>query len=82
MIWPREVEEVRFTRDELWCADEIFLTGTAAEITPVASVDHRAIGKGPTSGKPGPMTMKILKDYASLVRGELKEFPSSWFTKI
>ena len=36
----------RFTRDELWCADEVFLTGTAAEITPIREIDGRAIGRG------------------------------------
>ena len=40
------VVECRLTRDQLWLADEVFLTGTAAEITPVREVDNRAIGAG------------------------------------
>ncbi len=74
--------ETRFTRDELWCADEVFLTGTAAEVTPISSIDDRKIGRGPTAGKPGPITQIIQKDYASLVRGELGEFPKEWLTAI
>ena len=74
--------ETRFTRDELYCADEVFLTGTAAEITPVASVDDRKIGRGPTAGKPGPVTQRIQKAYAELVRGEIGEFPREWLTPI
>ena len=75
--------ETRFTRDELYCSDEIFLTGTAAEITPIASVDDRKIGRGPNAGKPGPISQAIQKDYASLVRGELLgEFPKEWLTAI
>ena len=41
-----EVREGRITRDQLWLADECFLTGTAAEITPVREVDNRSIGDG------------------------------------
>ena len=75
--------ETRFTRDELYCADEVFLTGTAAEITPVSSVDDRKIGRGATAGKPGPITQGIQKDYARLVRGGLRgEFPESWLTQV
>ena len=39
-----EVREQTFTRDELWCADEVFMCGTAAEVTPVREIDHRQIG--------------------------------------
>lgn len=76
------VIETRFTRDELWCADEIFLTGTAAEITPIQSVDRRLIGFGPTAGKPGPITAQLQKDYAALVRGDLPEYGRNWLTPI
>lgn len=58
------------TRDELYCADEIFLTGTAAEVTPVREIDHRAIG----GGKPGPITKEIQSQYGKLVRGELDQY--------
>lgn len=63
------VEEKYFPRDELYVADEIFLTGTAAEITPVRELDHRTIG----SGKPGPFTKKIQQEFNDLVRGKLKK---------
>lgn len=71
------VSEVRFTRDEIWCADEAFLTGTAAEITPIRELDNRAIG----NGKPGPLTQKLQKDFQSIVRGELPEY-RDWLTMI
>jgi len=59
------VKETHFSRDELYIADEIFLTGTAAEITPVRELDHRKIGPG----KPGPITQQVQKDFHDLVRG-------------
>jgi branched-chain amino acid aminotransferase len=78
-----KVVETRFTRDELYCCDEAFLTGTAAEITPVSTVDGRKMGRGETAGKPGPITMTIQKEYQRLIRGELAgEFPAEWLTKI
>ncbi len=60
------VEERYFSRDELYIADEIFLTGTAAEITPVRELDNRTIGLG----KPGPITQLVQKNFFSIVRGE------------
>jgi len=73
------VQEQRFTRDELVCADEVFMTGTAAEITPIQSVDNRLIG----DGKPGPIASKLVQDYQKIVRGELKlEFMKNWWSKI
>ena len=78
-----EVIETRFTRDELYTADEVFLTGTAAEITPIASIDDRKMGRGPNAGKPGPISKQIQSDYAKLVRGELGgEFPKEWLTQL
>lgn len=78
-----KVVETRFTRDELYCCDEGFLTGTAAEITPISTVDGRKMGRGETAGKPGPISMKIQKEYQRLIRGELTEqFPAAWLTKI
>jgi len=77
-----EVIETRFTRDELWCADEVFLTGTAAEVTPISSIDDRKIGRGVNAGKPGPITQMVQQDYAALVRGELGEFPKTWLTQL
>jgi branched-chain amino acid aminotransferase len=77
------VQESRFTRDELWCADEIFLTGTAAEITPVREIDGRAIGRGARAGRPGELTLRLKQDYAALVRGADKpEWARGWLTPI
>lgn len=61
-----EVREERITRDEIYIADEMFLCGTAAEITPVREVDRRAIG----DGKPGPITRKLQEVFFKAVRGE------------
>jgi len=59
------VHEKFFSRDELYVADEIFLTGTAAEITPIRELDDRTIGPG----KPGPITKKVQKEYFEIVKG-------------
>lgn len=73
------VQEARFTRDELWCADEAFMSGTAAEITPIQSVDNRPIGEG----RPGKIATQLVQDYAKIVRGELKlDFMKNWWTPI
>lgn len=64
-----EVRERRFTRDEVYTADEAFFTGTAAELTPIREVDDRAVG----SGKPGPITKRLQERYFAAVRGELPE---------
>src|SRR3970282_1713047 len=55
----------RMTRDEVYCADEAFFTGTAAEVTPIRELDNRAIG----SGKRGPVTEKLQKTFFDRVRG-------------
>ena len=75
------VQEIRFSRDELWCADEVFLTGTAAEITPVAEIDGRPIGKGAGAGKPGPMSKQLALDYAEIVKGKVPSYGQDWITK-
>lgn len=64
------VTEERFTRDEIYIADEAFLTGTAAEITPMRSLDDRVIGEG----KPGPVTKKIQEIYFQAIRGARPEY--------
>ncbi len=69
------VEEQRFTRDELYTADEAFFTGTAAEITPVREVDNRAIGKG----ERGPVTAAIQSAFFDLVQGRDDRY-RSWLT--
>lgn len=67
----------RITRDEVYCADEVFLTGTAAEITPVVEVDRRTIGKG----TPGPVTRLMQQRYFACVAGE-DEQHRSWLTAV
>lgn len=59
------VQERLFTRDELYCADEVFLSGTAAEVTPVREIDDRKIG----AGRPGEITTLISKAFFDIVRG-------------
>ena len=65
-----EVKEQRFTRDELYIADEAFFTGTAAEVTPIKEVDGKKIG----SGKPGKITKKLQKRYFAVIKGEDEKF--------
>ncbi len=60
-----EVREEMIARDELYVADEVFLTGTAAEITPVRDIDHRKIGRG----EAGPLTRRLQESYFSIVKG-------------
>lgn len=60
-----QVEERLITRDDLYIADEIFLTGTAAEVTPVREIDHRRIG----NGKRGPITDKLQRAFFDVVAG-------------
>ncbi len=59
------IEEQRFSRDELYIADEAFFTGTAAEVTPIREVDDRAIG----GGVPGPVTLRLQKLFFDVVLG-------------
>ena len=58
------VEEIALTRHDVYAADEVFLTGTGAEIIPVVKVDGRVIG----TGKPGPITRQLRERYQVLVR--------------
>jgi branched-chain amino acid aminotransferase len=64
-----EVEESTFARDELWLADEVFMCGTAAEITPVREVDDRHIGPAAQTGC-GPVTRRIQEHYFEAVKGK------------
>jgi branched-chain amino acid aminotransferase len=70
----RLVEE-RFTRDELYIADEAFFTGTAAEITPIREVDNRTIG----TGKPGPVTNELQSAFFNIVLGRDNQH-ANWLT--
>ncbi len=72
--------EVRFEamrRDDLYLADEAFLTGTAAEVVPIASVDDRAVG----NGTPGPISKEIQKTYFQVVRGERPRY-EDWLDRV
>jgi branched-chain amino acid aminotransferase len=71
------LEERLITRDELYIAEEVFLTGTAAEITPVREVDNRVIGLG----KKGPITDQIQKTFFEVVRGAHPKF-QEWLTRV
>lgn len=72
-----ELKEEAFTRDFMYIADEVFFTGTAAEVTPVVEIDNRQIN----GGKPGPITKKIQDIYLSAVRGGVEKY-KHWLTKI
>jgi branched-chain amino acid aminotransferase len=72
-----EVQEQKFTRDELYISDEVFLSGTAAEITPVREVDDRTIG----NGKPGKITKLIQDEYSKIVSNKNPSY-ASWLTKV
>src|SRR5499426_1466612 len=60
------VKEERFTRDEVYTADEAFFTGTAAEVTPIREVDDRRIG----SGRPGPVTAELQDTFFKVIKGK------------
>ena len=70
-----KVKEERFTRDELYIADEAFFTGTAAEITPIREVDNRKIGEG----KPGEITKSIQKEFFDIAKGKNLKY-RRWLT--
>lgn len=60
------VQETTLIRHDIYVADECFLTGTAAEVVPVTSLDGRPLG----TGKPGPVTKDLLARFKKLTRGE------------
>lgn len=72
-----KVVEERFTRDELYIADEAFFTGTAAEVTPIREADGRVIGEG----RPGKITKKLQSIFFDIVKGKNGTF-ASWLTKV
>jgi branched-chain amino acid aminotransferase len=72
-----EVEERKITRDEIYCADELFVTGTAAEITPVVELDYRRIG----SGSRGPVTIRLQEAFFDAVHGKDPKHPE-WLTPV
>ena len=62
---------------ELYIADEVFFTGTAAEITPVREIDNRVVGEGTR----GPITTKIQTKFFDIVRGSDNSHPA-WLTRV
>ncbi len=64
------VTERNITRSELFVADEVFLTGTAAEVLPVREIDDRPIG----GGKPGPISLKIQRAFSEVTKGKNKKY--------
>ncbi len=71
------VIEKRITRDEVYCADEAFFTGTAAEVTPIRELDNRMIG----SGKRGPITTQLQMLFFDCVKGK-NNHHSDWLTYV
>jgi len=72
-----EVREGPIGRDELYIADEVFLTGTAAEITPVREIDHRKVGRGEV----GAVTRRLQEAYFSIVKGSENKH-DAWLTYV
>ena len=72
-----EVAYESLIRTDLYLADEAFLTGTAAEVVPISSVDDRLVG----DGRPGPITKKIQETYFGTVRGEVVRY-DAWLDHV
>jgi len=71
------VSECNINREVLYLADEIFFTGTAAEVTPISSVDHIAVGKGSR----GPVTEKVQTMLLSILQGRSPD-KYGWLTPV
>jgi branched-chain amino acid aminotransferase len=67
-----------FSRDELYTADEVFLTGTAAEVKPVGEIDNRKIG----DGNAGKLTKELKSLFDAVVHGKDKKFSKMWLTPV
>jgi branched-chain amino acid aminotransferase len=72
-----EVVETFIPREMLYIADEVFFTGTAAEVTPIRSIDRITIG----SGRRGPITEKIQKEFFDYINGEIPD-RYGWLTPV
>ncbi len=72
-----EVRDV--SRDELYIADEVFLTGTAAEVKPVGEIDSRPVGD---DGKVGRMTKELKSMFETVVHGKDKKFSKMWLAPV
>ena len=71
------VTEGNLPRELLYLADEVFMTGTAAEITPVSQIDHYKIG----DGKRGPITEEVQAQFFDILQGR-KADTYHWLTKV
>ncbi|MEO8036126.1 MAG: hypothetical protein ABI837_16945, partial [Acidobacteriota bacterium] len=72
-----EMVEGLIPREALYVADEVFFTGTAAEVTPVRSIDRIKIGEG----RRGPITERIQKEYFSYIAGDVPD-RYGWLTPV
>lgn len=72
-----ELIEKRITRDEVYCAEEAFFTGTAAEVTPIRELDTRTIG----SGSRGPVTTKLQAAFFDIVAGKNEKY-ADWLAHV
>jgi branched-chain amino acid aminotransferase len=71
------VVETAIAREMLYIADEVFFTGTAAEVTPIRSVDRISVG----SGRRGPVTERVQKDFFGLISGTVED-RYGWLTPV
>jgi branched-chain amino acid aminotransferase len=69
-----KVKEMVIPREMVYVADELFFTGTAAEITPIRSVDKQLVG----TGKPGPVTMRLQSAFFDVIKNGID--PHNWLT--
>lgn len=72
-----EVREEVLPREFVYVADELFFCGTAAEVTPIRSVDRIEVG----DGKPGPITMRIQREYLGIAKGKIQD-RHGWLTPV
>lgn len=72
-----DIKEEKFTRDEIYIADEAFFTGTAAEVTPIRELDGRKIGEG----RAGKITRKLQSVFFDIVKGKNKKY-EKWLTHV
>jgi branched-chain amino acid aminotransferase len=72
-----ELIQKRITRDELYISDEVFFTGTAAEVTPIREIDRIQIGEGAR----GPITEKIQSAFFDIVNGRNPKY-AHWLSKV
>ncbi len=71
------VVEAQIAREQLYLADEVFFSGTAAEITPIRSVDHIVVG----AGRRGPVTARLQTDFFDVVSGKVPD-RHGWLTPV